>query len=298
MENENAQLQRRPVAQPVVQPPSAVATFQQHALVPRIQLARAFPREMHEFRDRLRTEVTTAPEGMVFWKPQTGAGNWKVVKGQQREHLIGPSVRMAEVAARLFTNLDVGEPKIEEHDGRVTATVAALDLESNVSQVGTSTTSLVDSKGRRMSAAVVSNLISATASKAKRGAIFSIIGKALFDELVDVCLNAEQRKLEATMAEEKQSGRSGTLWAKHVAGWAKKSITETDLLKACGVTSSDLVTPAMFVSLNASVQSVKEGIPPRVALGLDAPEPTEPPAETDSVEAFFAAQGDGEPTEP
>lgn len=288
----------RAPSQPVVQPPSstAIAAFQQHELVPRIQLARAFPRSMTEFRERLHGEVLEAPEGMVYWKPQTGAGNVKLVKNRrgemvQQEHVLGPSVRLAEIAARLFTNLHLSKPELEEHDGRVTATVLALDLESNVSTPGVSSTSLVDSYGKRMSATVISNLVSATASKARRQAIFAIVGKALFDELVPLCLAAEERKLAAAQEAERKSGKGGELWAKHVAGWKKAGISEADLLKSCGVPIASDVTASMLVRLNAAVQSVKEGIPARVALGLEQPDA--PPTD-DQVNDYFAQQGEPE----
>lgn len=244
--------------QPVVPLPGSPMMLQQSDLIPRIQLARMFPRDIDEFKAVLRKEATSDPNGMVYRKPQGGS------------HIIGPSVRMAEIAARRFQNLHLSEPSISEHDGRVTVSVVALDLETNVSVPGTSSNSLVDARGKRMRADIVSNLVAAAAAKAKRNAIFSIVGKAVFDDLVGPCLAAEEKRIAVEREAERRSGRPGDLWAKHVAGWSKVGIRESDLLRACNVQTSDEVTPAMLAKLNAAVQAVKEGTPARVALALEA----------------------------
>src|SRR5690606_216471 len=102
--------------QPVVQPPSAhPPALQQSPLLPRFQLARMFPRDVAVFTERLRVEALAEPRGLVYRKPQGGG------------HVTGPSVRLAEVGARLFGNLHIAEPVIEERDARVTVTVEALD---------------------------------------------------------------------------------------------------------------------------------------------------------------------------
>jgi hypothetical protein len=254
--NEDNTIARREASQPVVQPPGT-AMLQQSDLIPRIQLARMFPRDIDEFRLALRKEATSDPSGMVYSKPQGGTA------------IIGPSVRMAEIAARRFGNLHIGEPSISEHDGRVTVSVVALDLETNVSAPGTASNSLVSKQGKRMSADVVSNLVAAAAAKAKRNAIFSIIGKGVFDELMGACLAAEEARIAAERDAERRSGRTGALWAKHVAGWAKAGMREADLLRACQARTPEDVTPAMLARLNAAVQTVREGTPARAALGLD-----------------------------
>jgi hypothetical protein len=268
--------------QPVVQPPSGqLLALQQSPMIPRIQLARMFPRpaDLTVFKDRLRGEVLADPAGMVYRKPQAGT------------HIIGPSVRMAEIAARLFQNIDVAAPAIEEKDGRVTATVVALDLESNVSVPGVASTSLVDSKGHRMRADIVSNLISATAAKARRNAIFQIIGKAVFDELVGPCQVAEEKRAQAEQQKEKKEGKDGEMWRRTADAWARVGIKEAELLRACKVATPAELTPKMYADLRAAWTAVsKETVPPRVALGLEddaAPPETAPSPANPDLEAFF-----------
>lgn len=256
--------------------------LQMHELIPRMELARKLPRKTITFKTHLREESLGDPGVMVFRKPG------KDESGRDIE-IIGPSVRMAEIAARLFSNLDVGPPIFTHQEGMVTATVRVLDLESNVSEVGTSTTSLVKRDGRtRMPAFVVANLTMATASKAFRNAVTKIVGKSVLDDLVGPCLEAAEKAEQSKLDAEKTSDNSGQLWAKHVAGWARAKISEADLLKACGIESPSQVTGKHIARLNTALQSVKEGIAPRVALGLESEYEATPPG----VDDYFAQQGE------
>lgn len=256
---------KRGQEQPVVQPPSshAPAIVQQHPLLPRFQLARMFPRDVAVFTERLRMEATAEPVGLWYRKPQGGG------------FVIGPSVRMSEIGARLFGNLYLSEPKIDERDGRVTVTVEALDLETNVSVPGVGSNSLVGKDGKRMSADVISNLIAGATAKAKRNAIFGIIGKATFDDLVGPCMAAAEKRTAENLEAERKAGKAGDLWRKAVAAWAKAKITEAELLRAAGAARPDDVTPEAHNNLIAAWNAVTtEGVAPRVALGLDREEPT------------------------
>lgn len=269
------------VARPVVQPPSSQAmALSNNPLVPRIQLAKMYPRDIAEFKLALREEATSDPAGMVYRKPQ-GDG-----------HLLGPSVRLAEIAQRNFGNVDIGPPEIDVADDYVTVTVRALDLQSNVSINAMASGSLLDRNGRPVRADVRSNLIAAAAAKARRNAVFQIIGKAVFDDLVKACLAAEERIIVAQQQAEKSGGKAGALWAKHVAGWAKLGISEVELLRSCEAASPADVTAKMLTGLNTALQSVKEGMGARVALGLET---NEPPAgeERDDIESFLGEREEG-----
>jgi hypothetical protein len=264
------------IAQPAVQAPSSQAmALSNNPLVPRIQLAMMYKRNVPEFKLALREEATEEPTGMVYRKPQ-GDG-----------HLLGPSVRLAEIAVRLFGNVDVAPPDIEVEDDYVTVTVRALDLQSNVSITGMASGSLCDRQGRRVRADVRSNLIAAAAAKARRNAVFQLIGKAVFDDLVKACLQAEEKILAAQQQAEKATGKTGTIWAKHVTGWGKIGISEADLLRACGVSSSNDVTAKSLTFLNAALQSVKEGMGARIALGLDVADEPEREQESNDIEDFL-----------
>lgn len=277
----NTPAKREPVevARPVVQLPSSQAmALSNNPLVPRIQLAKMYPRDVAEFKLALRDEATSDPTGMVYRKPQ-GDG-----------HILGPSVRLSEIAARIFGNIDVSAPDLDVADDYVVATVRALDLQSNVSITGMASGSLLDKWGKPVRADVRSNLIAAAAAKARRNAVFQLVGKAVFDDLVKACLAAEERIIAAQQQAEKSGGKAGALWAKHVAGWAKLGISEADLLRACEAATQADVTAKMLTTLNTALQSVKEGIPARIALGIET---REQEREADPIESFLGEREDG-----
>jgi hypothetical protein len=271
-ERNNSVARRQPEAvQPVASAPAAVATMEMHALIPRMELARRLPRSPTAFLQRLGAEVLLDPGPMVYHKPG------KDEDGQDIE-LVGPSVRMAEIAGRLFGNLDVSEPKIVEVEGEVTATVLAMDLETNYRAPGTASKSLVTRNGRRMPPFVVSNLRLAAASIAFRNAIEKIIGKHVLREMVQLCLAEQMKRAEAEM----KKGGKEQWWAGELKTWAKFEITEADLFTALGVKSLAEVTPKHSAKLTGCMATIKqEQTTPRVALGLDAePAADAPPPAT------------------
>lgn len=270
--------------QPVVQTPSSQALGQllaNNPLLPRIHLAMLFPRDADAFPEILREAVLRSPAGMVYKKPQG------------KDRILGPSIRMAEIAAAKFRNLWTSNPTIDERDNRVTVTVEVLDLESNVSAPGTATTSLVGAEKRRMREDIVSNLVTATVSKAKRNAIIAIIGRVHFDELVGPCMKAEADRAAGELQREKSDGKSGEKWSRCVAAWAGRGVSEKDLLQSCRVAAAAEVGPEHFADLAAAWTSVvKENVPARVALGLVANDSEDP--SPSAIDEFF---GETEGTE-
>lgn len=270
--------------QPVVQTPSSQALGQllaNNPLLPRIHLAMLFPRDADAFPEILREAVLRSPAGMVYKKPQG------------KDRILGPSIRMAEVAAAKYRNLWTSNPTIDERDNRVTVTVEVLDLESNVSAPGTATTSLVGADKRRMREDIVSNLVTATVSKAKRNAIIAIIGRVHFDELVGPCMKAEADRAAGELQREKSDGKSGEKWSRCVAAWAGRGVSEKDLLQSCRVAAAAEVGPEHFADLAAAWTSVvKENVPARVALGLVANDSEDP--SPSAIDEFF---GETEGTE-
>lgn len=262
------------VIQPAVGGLPAIGTMEMHALIPRMELARRLPRSPALFAARLKEEVLLDPGPMVYHKPGKDEGGKEI-------EIIGPSIRMAEIAGRLFGNLDISEPIISESDGRVTAIVRVLDLESNYCVPGTSAVSLVTKNGRRMPPHVVSNLVLAATAKAMRNAIEKVVGKHVLKEMVAICLRAQ---VTATRAEIDHGGKE-KWWADVLSAWAKVHITEADLFTALGVKDRAAVTPEHGARLRACWTTIRqERVPPRVALGLE--EVAEPPAPAAAEDDF------------
>lgn len=269
------------IMQPAVANAAPQATaLEMHELIPRMELARRLPRSPALFSQRLQAEVLIDPGPMVYHKPG------KDEDGRDIE-LIGPSVRMAEIAGRLFGNLEISEPTITESDGRVVAVVRVLDLESNYRVPGTSAVSLITRSGKRMSPHVVSNLVLAAASKALRNAIEKVVGKHVLKEMVELCL---KKQTEVAAAAIKKNGKAAW-WAGETATWAKLGVSEADLFVALGVTDLAGVTPEHSSKLRAVMTTIKqERVDPRVALGLDRDDAPTPAASED--DDFFGDAGD------
>lgn len=164
----------------MMQAPASVSTAIQvmAAMVDkRIATARSYPRKISRFKSEasqlLREDVETA-RSAEYAKPVGGS----TVKG--------PSIRLAELAAMCWGNLEieVGEPIVGDKSVVVKAT--AWDLERNYRQEAIATTSILKRDGSRYAAAVIETSALATAAKAKRNAIIAIIPRAYITDLLTV----------------------------------------------------------------------------------------------------------------
>lgn len=143
----------------------------------RIATARQWPRSVARFKqeagDLLREDVETA-RSAEYAKPVGGS----VVKG--------PSIRLVEIAAMCWGNLEVevGDPVIT--DKSVVVKAVAYDLERNYRAEGMSTTSILKRDGTRYPQHMIETATLATAAKARRGAIENVIPKAYIKDLLEV----------------------------------------------------------------------------------------------------------------
>ena len=97
----------------------------------------------------------------------------------------GPSIRLAEALASAWGNIRVSERIVEEGAVRAIVEAYAHDLESNVAMASTVTVALLDKSGNRHKDYVVTNLIQAAMSKARRNAILKTIPRAFAEEVLD-----------------------------------------------------------------------------------------------------------------
>ena len=143
----------------------------------RIATARMYPRRISKFKAEasalLREDIDTA-RSAEYAKP-VGGGTVK-----------GPSVRLAELAAMCWGNLEVelGEPIVSDKSVCVIAT--AWDLQKNYRQQGMATTSILDKNGNRYKASMIETACMATAAKARRNAILNVIPRAYVNDLLEV----------------------------------------------------------------------------------------------------------------
>jgi hypothetical protein len=142
----------------------------------RVNTAKAHPRSVAAFkRDALQliTEDVETAKSAEYAKP--------VGKGVVR----GPSIRLVEIAANCWGNLEIdfGEPVVG--DKSVTVTAYAYDLEKNIRQPGIASTSILYKDGGRYPQHMIETIVNATASKARRNAILAVIPRAYINTLLE-----------------------------------------------------------------------------------------------------------------
>ncbi len=143
----------------------------------RIATARMYPRSIARFKKEtaqlLREDVETA-RSAEYAKP---VGNG-VVRG--------PSIRLAELVAMCWGNIEVELSEPIVGDKNVTLRATAWDLEKNYRQDGMASISIVDKQGRRYPQHLIETTILAAASKAKRNAIIAVIPRSYIQDLLAV----------------------------------------------------------------------------------------------------------------
>lgn len=165
----------------------------------RIATARQWPRSIAKFKaaaaDLIRQDKQTAMSA-EYSKPVAGG------------KVTGPSVRLAELVAMCWGNLEVevSEPVIG--DGNVIVKATAWDLQNNYRQEAMASTSILKKNGERYPQHMIDTAINATAAKAKRNAILAVIPRTYVNELLEVArkvargaeepLDARRKKLLAS----------------------------------------------------------------------------------------------------
>lgn len=164
----------------MVRPEASVSTAIQLAaamLDKRITTARQFPRNITRFKkeigDLLREDIETA-RSAEYAKPVGGG----VVKG--------PSVRLAELALLCWGNAEIGEEEAVVGDKSVSVKASAWDLERNIRQERVVSTSIIKRDGTRYPGHMIEQTCGATASKARRNAICSIIPRTYINNALEV----------------------------------------------------------------------------------------------------------------
>lgn len=209
----------------------------------RIATARSFPRSVARFKKEaialLQEDLETAASA-EYAKP-VGGGTVK-----------GASVRLAELAAMCWGNLEleVGEPIIGEKN--VTVIAKAWDLERNYSAPGMATTSILTKNGHRYAPHMVETAALATASKARRNAILAVIPKSYITDLLNAAkdvTNKNQPTLEKRRAD-------------LIEFFARSyKVQREQIFEFLGVAGIDDITTEHLDEMRAVATAIKEGEP-------------------------------------
>jgi hypothetical protein len=170
----------------------------------------------------------------------------------------GPSVRLAELAALCWTNIEVVIQEPIVSDSSVTVQAIAWDMEKNITMPGVATTSILNKQGQRYPQHLIETTIAATASKARRNAILAVIPRAYVNDLLvaaKAVASKNQKPLEQVRAEMLEFfARSYRVDAAQVFDYL-------------GVDGVDDITLAHVDELRAVVTAIKEGEPVEVFFG-------------------------------
>lgn len=143
----------------------------------RIASAKQWPRSISQFKkeatELLHEDIETA-RSAEYAKP-VGGGT-----------VTGPSIRLAEIAAYCWKNIDVeiGDPIISENS--VTVQAFAWDMERNTRMPGIASMPIVNRQGQRYAQHMIDTTTNATASKARRNAIIAVIPRAFITDLLQI----------------------------------------------------------------------------------------------------------------
>lgn len=207
----------------------------------RIATAKQWPRSVSRFKAEatalLQSDIETAMSA-EYSKP-VGGGSVR-----------GPSVRLAELAALCWTNIEVVIQEPIVSDSSVTVQAIAWDMEKNITMPGVATTSILNRTGQRYPQHLIETTIAATASKARRNAILAVIPRAYVNDLLvaaKAVASKNQKPLEQVRAEMLEFfARSYRVDAAQVF----------EYLQVDGV---DDITLAHVDELRAVVTAIKEG---------------------------------------
>lgn len=155
---------------------SALAAIARSEVESQLDAAHKYPRQIRRFIDEANAMVSRSVDvaSMCFYSiPRDG------------KQIMGPSVRLAEIAASAYGNLHVGARPLEVQDGDTVCTAqgVAWDLQKNLRVTVEKTRRITTKNGKRFSDDMVIVTQNAAASIALRDAIFRVIPRAYIDEI-------------------------------------------------------------------------------------------------------------------
>lgn len=139
-----------------------------------LSAAHRYPRSVKRFLQEAQTLATLSQEvaeSCIYSIPRAG------------QVIAGPSVRLAEIAASAYGNMQIGARVIDAGEREVVAQGVAWDMEKNLRVTIEARRSIVDRRGNRFKDDMIFVTGAAAASIALRNAVFRVIPRAYIDEL-------------------------------------------------------------------------------------------------------------------
>lgn len=226
-------------------------------LDPKVLTAMAFPRDTYQVMDdieRLALKNIEIAEACYYARP----GN-KTTDNPNPSPIFGPSIRLAEIAASFWGNIEIGSSVISQDENRVTVKGYARDLQKNYTVEREVTRSIRTSmaKGNKLySPNMIENTILAASSIAMRNAILVIIPRAfinmVFNKAMDMVKNGVVNSPKGTQDFNQRCDRTFQTFAKY-------NISEEIILGYFGYKNRNELNSDDFVVLTGIHTSIKEG---------------------------------------
>lgn len=141
-----------------------------------IATAKAFPRSLTKFRDKALSMAT-------FSEDIAAACTYALPRGGSK--LEGPSIRLAEIVAASYTNVQYGGRVIANDGKMITAQGVCIDLENNVKATVEVSRKITDKNGKTYNQDMQVMTGNAAIAIAVRNAIFKVIPGALVSAIQD-----------------------------------------------------------------------------------------------------------------
>ena len=208
-----------------------------------MQMAKAFPRNVVEARDRILNACTRPKLAEVACYSYVRGGT----------DVTGPSIRLAEMLAQNWGNMQVGIRELEQRNGESTCEAFAWDMETNARQ--TKVFQVPHIRYTRQGAKPLTDprdiyeLIANQGARRLRACILGIIPGDIVDEAVNACVLTLKTKFEVTPE------RIKSLVEKFAEYKVTKEQIETRI--QCRV---DAMKPAQLANLGKIYNSLKDGM--------------------------------------
>lgn len=212
-----------------------------------IATARQFPRKIKEFKNCCR-ELATLDEdtaGSMFYVLPGRRGK----DGKKGKPIEGPSIRMAEIVAYSWKNLRSGARITAEEEKFVVAQGFCFDVEKNIAASIEVKRRITTAEGKRFGDDMVQVTCRAACSIAAREAIFKVVPRAMWMDILAEAKLASVGKA-TTMAEKRH---------KALEWFCKAGAEVKDVLAFLGRAGLEEITLDDLVLLRGLVTAIKDG---------------------------------------
>lgn len=221
-----------------------------------LRAARIYPRSVKAFAD--------AAKGMATLTQATAAECMYVVPRDGKQ-IVGPSVRLAEICASAWGNIDFGSRIGREESTYVIAQGFAYDLQTNTRCTFEVRRRIVNREGKRYGDDLIEKTVNAAQSIALRNAIFRVIPRALVLPVFEAA-----RQVAAGDAKTLFDRRAAML--RHFQGLG---VPLERIAAAVGKTAAEEITGEDLATLRGLANSIRDGL---TTAGDAFPDPAARPA--------------------